>query len=153
MDGLSVAASVAGLLQVGVKVIGFLSDVADAPTVVRSVLAEVQSMEIIFRQLERFVYHFGDYDQHRVSRIDIDGFVTILTGCVCTFSEIDLLLDTCNVGENDTTRLNLWGRARWVAKEPDLKRMLGSLQSYKSSLTLFFSMSVHPLLAFGWDYG
>jgi len=144
MDLISVAASVAGLLQVGAKVIGFLSSVADAPTFVRHVLTEVRALRIIFRRLQTFIANSGSYDQDHASQVDIDDLVAILTGCVCSFSELDDVLDGCDSGSGDANgpRLNLWDRARWATKEQDLIRILRILQSHKTSLSLLLSMLV-----------
>lgn len=143
MDGLSVAESVAGLLQVDVKVIKFLSNMADTLAIVREVIAEVRAMRIIFRRLETFIINFSDYNQDRMSGIDVDDLVTILTGCVCTFFEIDGVLEGCTNEDGDRPRLTFWDRARWAAKEQDLTRMLRNLQSHKSSLILLLSMWVY----------
>ena len=111
----------------------------DAPTVTGDLPAEVQAMYLIFEQLRSFVHRFADHDKQCISRIHIDGLVTILTGCVCTFSEIDGLL-----GNRDRKRpqLSLWDRAQWATKTNDISRVVGKLQSYKSSLTLLFVMLV-----------
>ncbi|KAI5850901.1 hypothetical protein BZA05DRAFT_453445, partial [Tricharina praecox] len=75
MDPLSVAASVAGLLQAGAKVIGFLSTAIDAPSTVRNVLAEVQALHGIFRQLDDFIVNFAQQSMTRKSRIAIDDLM------------------------------------------------------------------------------
>jgi len=139
MDPLSIAASVTGLVLFSAKVVGFLSEVRDAPTVAGDLLAEVQAMHLIFEQLRNFVHRFADHEKQCVSRIDIDGLVTILTGCVCTFSEIDGLLENC---DRKRPQLSLWDRAKWATKTNDITRVVGKLQSYKSSLTLLFVMLV-----------
>ena len=145
MGSLSVAVAVEGLLQITANVIGFLLDAHDAPTVARDLLSEVQAMQLIFEQLRRFVHRFADHDRQRVSRIDVDGLVAVLTGCVCTFSEIDGLLENCNAGDREVSQLNLWDRAKWAAKTGDITRLVGKLQCYKSSLTLLFAMLVDQL--------
>jgi len=141
MDPLSIAASVTGLVLFSAKVVGFLSEVRDAPTVAGDLLAEVQAMHLIFEQLRNFVHRFADHDKQCISRIDINGLVTILTGCVCTFSEIDGLLENCDRNAK-RPQLNLWDRSKWATKTSDITRLVGKLQSYKSSLTLLFVMLV-----------
>jgi len=145
MEGISLAASVGGLLQITTSVIGFLLDVHDAPTVARDLLSEVQAMQLIFKRLHSFVRRFADYDHQRMSRVEVDDLVTILTGCVCTFSEIDGLLENCNAGDREVLQLNLWNRAKWAAKTGDITRVVGKLQCYKSSLALLFAMLVDQL--------
>ena len=141
MDPLSVAGSISGLLQIGAKVIGYLSDLADAPAVVRDVLDELQAMRIIFGQLNTFVFTFNG--RNLPTFVIVDDFVAVLTGCVCTYSEIEGLLGTAGLKEGDDPRLNLWDRAKWVAKEQDLSRTPRKLERYKASLNTLISVSVH----------
>jgi len=139
MDPVSVSTSVAGLALAAAKVAGILSDFRDAPTVAGDLRSEVQAMHLIFEQLRNFVHRFTDHDKQCMSRIGIDGLVTILTGCVTTFSEIDGLLENC---DRKRPPLSLWDRAKWATKTNDITRVVGKLQSYKNSLTLLFVMLV-----------
>ncbi|KAI5845937.1 hypothetical protein BZA05DRAFT_142611 [Tricharina praecox] len=99
MDPLSVTASVAGLLQAAAKVIGFLSSAADAPSTVRNVLTEVQALNGIFHQLSDFINHFDEQSMAQKSKISVEHLVITLTGCVCTFSELDAELENLKTDE------------------------------------------------------
>ena len=145
MEGLSVAASIAGLLQVGAKVISFLSTAADAPTTARNVLSEIRALHVIFRQLQNFITHFTEQSMSRKSRIYVDDLVITLTGCVCTFSELDKELECLRTegdeaGNRDDPQFSTWDRVKWAAKEQSLLRMLENLQMHKNSLTLLLSI-------------
>ncbi|KAI5850887.1 hypothetical protein BZA05DRAFT_399098, partial [Tricharina praecox] len=142
MDPLSVAASVAGLLQAGAKVIGFLSTAIDAPSTVRNVLAEVQALHGIFRQLDDFIVNFAQQSMTRKSRIAIDDLVVILTGCVCTFSELDGELKGVKTDYAYGTKhqLGAWDRVKWAAKDQDIAKILRNLQMHKTSLSLLLSV-------------
>jgi hypothetical protein len=135
MDGLSVASSVAGLLQVGAKVVGFLCTMSDAPSLARHVLDQTTSLVTIFEQLDDFI---ADAERpgkgSRKAMIYVNQIVTTLTGCVCAFSELEECLES--VKTTQRRGLTLWDRAKWAAKEGDFRRILGNLEQHKSSLGL-----------------
>lgn len=135
MDGLSVAASVAGLLQISTKVISFVSTIADAPSIARSVSDEVIALNIIFRQLEDFISGLMKGKPGRGSMLLVDQLVTALTGCVCAFTELEHELEGL---ESDS--VSLWDRARWAQKDSNLRRIVGDLEKSKSSLNLMLTI-------------
>ncbi|KAF8544534.1 ankyrin repeat-containing domain protein [Trichophaea hybrida] len=100
VDGLSVAASVAGLTQLAAKVIGFVSTVADAPIIARNVHAEVRAFQAIFDQLQDFITNFSEGDE---TRKYVDQLIATLTGCVCSFSELDKELESLKTEINSHT--------------------------------------------------
>ena len=103
-------------------------------------------MTAIFRHLDTFI---TDSDNHRhanTSDIAVDDLVVIVTGCLCSFSELEALLQGCSTDEPKGPQLNLWDRARWAAKEPELTRALANLQSHKTSINLLLMLSVHLIL-------
>jgi hypothetical protein len=153
MDGLAIGTAVVGLTQAAIKIAQFLSSIKDAPTVVRRLLAEVRSMSVIFRHLDKFITDSAN-SRHASTSSDIlvDDLVIIVTGCLCSFSELEALLKGRSTDEPNGPLLNLWDRARWAAKEPDLTKALASLQSHKTSINVLLTLSVHldplsPLLA------
>ena len=147
MDGLAIGTAVVGLTQAAIKIARFLSSIKDAPSVVRGLLAEVRSMTVIFRHLDTFI---TDLEKRRhassTSDILVDDLVVIVTSCVCSFSELEALLEGFSTDEPNGPPLNLWDRACWVAKEPDLAKTLANLQGHKTSITLLLTLSVglHP---------
>jgi len=140
MDGISVATSVMGLLQVGAKVIGFLSSVADAPSTARNVLAEVQALHAIFRQLDDFIVDFTQQSMTRKSRIYVEDLVCTLTGCVCTFSELDKELESLKTDDSDGSQFTAWNSMKWATKDQGLATILRNLQMHKTSLSLMLSV-------------
>ncbi|KAI5842338.1 ankyrin repeat-containing domain protein [Tricharina praecox] len=144
MDGLSIASAVVGLLQASLKIIGFVSKVADAPIIARDLLVEVRAMRIILHQLHTFIDNCSDYDdcsdydEDDRSQVDLEDLVTILTGCVCAFSELDAVLDRYPTG--DDPRFDLWDRVRWATKEKELTRIVRNLQSHKTSVSGLLSI-------------
>lgn len=116
MNGLSIGMAVVGLAQAAAQIVRLLSGVADAPSISRDVIAEVGSMEVILRLLETFVLGSAAHNEDRTSLVRVDDLVTILTSCVCAFSELHFILDGCDTSDPDATRVTLWDRARWAAK-------------------------------------
>ena len=152
MDALSVTASVAGLLQVAAKVISVLSSAVDASATARNVLAEVESLLGIFRQLDDFVVNFADQSMARKSRIYVDDLVVALTGCVCTFSELDRELEGLRMDDGAhgalKNRFGAWRSVKWAVKDQDIAKILRNLQMHKTSLNLLLSiytwLVLHP---------
>jgi len=139
-DGLSIAASVAGLIHVAEKVIRFISTMTDASSTTRSVLAEVHAFHAIFHQLQDFISNFSEGSEARKSRIYVDQVVTILAGCVCAFSELEKELETLKTDGSSSSGLNAWDSAKWARKYQNLGRILAELQRHKSSLNLMLSV-------------
>jgi len=145
MEGLSVAASVAGLLRISDKIIEDLSNVTNAPPVVRDLLTEVRDMRTAFGQLEMFLRTCDDHQKDRTSLVDVDDLIAILTGCVCTFSELGTVLEL-----SDQRECNGPGnRARGAVADPGLARISRNLNSEKSPLAVLLSMSVHHRIRMG----
>jgi hypothetical protein len=140
MDGLSVGASVAGLVQVASKVVQFISTMSGASSTARNVLAEARSLQAILHQLQDFIIRFdqGLHDQR--SMIYVNQLVTTLTGCVCAFNDLEKVLDSLNTSHDASALLRLWCSAKWALKDPDLSRILGDLQKHKSSLNLMLTI-------------
>jgi len=140
MAALSVVASVAGLLHIGAKVIEFLSTAADAPSTARNVLAEVKALDNIFRQLEEFIDNFADQSMAGKSRINVEDLVVTLTGCVCTYSELDRELERLRTDDDPRSRFGIWDSGKWAANDSDIAKILRNLQMHKASLNLLLSL-------------
>ena len=151
MDGISVASSVAGLVLAAGEVIDFLSSVVDAPSTARDVLAKAQALQAIFRQLVGFISAPSQQSSARMARIQLHDLILTLTGCVRTFSELDVELKGLGAVDYqgaDSVALAMWEREKWAIKEGALAKILRYLQMYKGSLGLMlsiYSWSVHHL--------
>jgi hypothetical protein len=142
MDGLSVAASVVGLVQLSAKVIDvistFISTAAEAPKTARSVLTESKALQAIFHQLQDFILNSAEEIDDRES-IYVEPLVATLTGCVCSFSELEKVLESLNTKPDGGFLFRLWDSAKWALKDVDIGRILGDLQKHKSSLNLMMT--------------
>jgi hypothetical protein len=138
MDGISVATSVSGLIQLAAKVVNFISTALDAPHTARNVLTQTLALQPIFHQLQDFVLGFSEGDEARKSMIYVDQLIVSLTGCVCTFSELDQVVESLKTYPD--SQLYAWGSMKWARKELVLRRIFGSLQQHKSSLGLILAI-------------
>jgi len=141
MEGISVAASVASLVQITATVIDFFSTMTETSRIAQNVLAELRELEPIFHQLQDFILDFDEGNGNdRKSMIFVDQLVATLTGCVCSFAELEQVLDGLNINDNAGVLLRLWGTAKWALKDPDLVRILDNLQKYKLTLNLMLTI-------------
>jgi len=143
MDGLSVAASVAGLFQATTKVISFISVMTESSSTARNVLAEVKALQIIFSQLQNFIDNFTESTEgtgDRKSMISVNQLVATLTGCFCAFTDLEQVLESLNTNEDSSSLFRLWSSAKWALKDKDLSRILSFLQIHKSSLSLILQI-------------
>jgi len=142
MDGLSVAASVAGLVQLSAKVISiistFISTTAGAPKTARSVLAESKVLRAIFHQLQDFILNSSEEIDDRES-IYVEPLVATLTGCVCSFNKLEGVLESLNTKPDAGSLLRLWDSTKWALKDSDISQILDDLQKHKSSLNLMMT--------------
>jgi hypothetical protein len=133
MDGLSIAASVAGLVRLSTKAIDVISVAVGTSTVARNVLTEANSLKVILHLLQDLILDFTDGKTHdRTSMIYINQLVATLTGCVCAFTDLKNILDSLSSKPGQ----GLWGSVKWTFKDQDLARILCDLQTHKSSLNL-----------------
>ncbi|KAF8245177.1 hypothetical protein K440DRAFT_646545 [Wilcoxina mikolae CBS 423.85] len=137
MDGISVAASVAGLLQVGAKIVGFISTMTDAPSLASNIRHQTEALIAIFGQMQEFLTnsnHPGN--ESRKSMPHVNQIVAALTGCVCAFSELEKELESLQRSREQTRGLTLWDSVLWTQKDQTFQRLLKDLEGHKSSLTL-----------------
>ena len=142
MEPIPLAASIFGLIDAGKNAIRFIASMADAPQPAQNVLREVQTLQTIFRRLQKLI---SDRDQQCMSRrekICLDDLVATLTGCVCVFSELDVALERLGaldgliVGRNST----VWDKTKWAATEESIQKILVNLQMNKISLQSMLSI-------------
>ena len=138
-DPLSVAAGVVGVItaaaQISKLLIEFSAKTKDAPTQARRVLTEVNGMSMIMNQLQSFLLGLETPDQSRTCLIQAESLLSILTGCVATFSDLQKLLDQLKI-EN----LQLLDRFKWARKESAIKALTIRLQTHKHSLSLILEI-------------
>ena len=134
-DPLSVAAGVAGIVmaaaQISSVLIKFTKSTIAAPQQAKVVLTEVSDIGGILSHLQSFLLGLDIPDRSRASLLKVEKVVTIVSGCVLTFSELEKLLD-----ELKTDNLDILDRLKWARKETALARLIQRLQNHKTSLSL-----------------
>ncbi|KAJ2986734.1 hypothetical protein NUW58_g4889 [Xylaria curta] len=143
MDPISIAASVAGLLAFGSKVVSVLFSVVykagNAPSLAQSLLWEVSDISAILGHLDRFIQGRVAVSSERGSMIPFKHVVASLSGCVMTYSELQQQLDKMDLVNADGG-MGVFGRLAWVRKEATFSGIVGRLQNHKASMTLMLTI-------------
>lgn len=134
-DPLSIAAGVIGILtaaaQVSHLLIDFTKNSKDTPQTARTVLTEVNEISGTLSYLQSFLLGNETLDRSRTQLLQVDQVVTVVSGCVLTFSELEKLLDTLK-----TDDMGIRDCVRWVKKEKTIGSLVQRLQNHKASLSL-----------------
>ncbi len=138
-DPLSIAAGVVGILtaaaQLSSLLIKFTKSVSEAPQQARIIIAELSDTTGILSHLQSFLLGHEFTDRSRTSLLKVDQVVTIVSGCVLTFSELEKLLDDLKV-----EGMFMLDCLKWARKEPDIARLIQRLQNHKASLSLMLNI-------------
>ncbi|KAI4185820.1 MAG: hypothetical protein LQ346_005816 [Caloplaca aetnensis] len=134
-DPLSLAAGVVGILtaaaQISSLLIDFTRSSKDAPQAARAVLTEVNDISSTLAHLQSFLLGDEYSDRSRTQLLQVDQVVTVMGGCVMTFSELEKLLD-----ELKAEGMGILDRAHWARKEKAISNLVQRLQNHKGSLSL-----------------
>ena len=138
MDGISVAASILGLIGAAAKVTLYLNalvtSVKTAPKLAQSVLLEVSDVSICLSQLQRLFLGMERRSKSRESLIRIEQLVVVLSNCVSIFSELEEILESLDLVNG--TPLFKFKIASWLRRQQSISTLLIRLQASKQSLTL-----------------
>jgi hypothetical protein len=136
---LRIAAGVIGILtaaaQISSLLINFTRASKDAPHQAQIIVTEVNDTSGILFHLQSFLLGKEFLDRSRTSLLQIDHVVTIVSGCVLTFSELEKLLD-----ELEVENLGVLDRAQWARKETAIAVLIQRLQNHKASLSLMLNI-------------
>ena len=134
-DPLSVAAGVTGVViaaaQISSLLFKFTNSTIAAPKQAQVVLTEVRDIGGILSNLQSFLIGQDLPDRSRTSLLKVEKVVTIVSGCVITFSELEKLLDELKMGH-----LDIMDRLKWARKESAITGLIQRLQNHKTSLSL-----------------
>ena len=140
MDPLSVTASVIALLGAGGKIISLLSQltaIKDAPELARITLTEMHDISAALRHIQDFVKDTDKVPAERRQHIRLEHLVAALTGCLTTYSELNAIVESLNIGSSG---ISVSDRAKWIRKEARINTIVQRLQNHKSSLNLMLSV-------------
>ena len=140
MDGLSVIASVTGILTAAVKVTMMITNLIekerDAQNSMRKVLAEVADLSNCLTQLSPFIQNIGNVPTERKATISVEQVVAINTSCVLTLSELEEVLDSFQLDQP----MAAGTRLRWTRHQEKIENILVRVRASKSSLNLILTI-------------
>lgn len=138
-DPLSIAAGVVGVLHAAAEVssllIRFTRASKYAPANARQIMTEVSDISGILTHLQSFLLGKEFADRSRTALLQVEHIVTIVSGCVLTFSELEKLLDELKADD-----LSVLDRIKWARKRTEIMAIVTRLQNHKSSLSLMLSV-------------
>lgn len=138
-DPLSITAGVIGIItaaaQISSLLINFTRQSKRAPRQAVIVLTEVTETSGILSHLQSFLLGTETADQSRTCFLQVDHVITILTGCVATFSELEETLDGLK-----TEGMDILDRIKWARKESGIIAIIQRLQTHKASLSLMLNI-------------
>ena len=138
-DPLSIAAGVVGILtaaaQISTLLIDFTKATKNAPSRALHIITEINDISGTLSHLQSFLLGNEYSDTSRTSLLKADHIVTILSGCVMTFSELEKLLDALK-----TKDMKILDSIKWARREKDITALIQRLQNHKISLSLMFDI-------------
>ena len=140
MDPLSVSASIIGILAATGKVTSILFDLTqqtrNAPKSIHRIKDEVEGFRTTVSQLQEFVLRRQSTSNSRYAMVLVDQLVVVLTGCVLTFSELEVFVTSLRA-DQDT---RVWDRIRWVTKSSAATDLLARVQNHKLSIVTMMTV-------------
>ena len=138
-DPLSIASGVVGIVMAATHIskilTKFTKSTIAAPQQANVVLTEVSDIGGILSHLQSFLLGLDSSDRSRTSLLKVEKVVTIVSGCVLTFSELEKLLDEMETGD-----LDILDRFKWARKESAIVGLIQRLQNHKASLSLILNI-------------
>ena len=138
MDGISVAASILGLVGAAAKITlclnALVTSVKMAPKLAQGVLLEVSDVSICLSQLQRLLLEMETRSRPQEHLIMIEQLVIVLSNCVSIFSELEEILESLDL--TSSTPISKIKIARWLHRQQSISTLLIRLQASKQSLTL-----------------
>ena len=139
MDGISVAASIVGLLSAAVTISKTLNDfiarVKEAPKLATTVLCEVADTSTCLRQVQSLLLRADTSRASNRSFLMVEDLIVVLSNCVLVFSELEKLVDDLKPEQS----IRASDILRWTMKEKTVAALLFRLHTSKTSLNLMIS--------------
>lgn len=135
-DPLSIAASVAGLLSVSVKVgaiiTSFISSVNDVPDSARAALSTVQGMRLTLTSVRHLIDTLSQLPKERKAMIHVRHLVVVFREAILSFSELEaIVVPPARSSENASA----WDTVKWLLEEKNIVRAVQRLESHRASLS------------------
>lgn len=138
-DPLSIATGVGGLVtaaaQITVVLTKFTKSAISAPHQAKVILTEVKDIDGILSHLKLFLQGLQSSERSRTSLLKVEQVVTVVSDCVLTFLELEMLLDGMK-----TEDLDILDRLKWARKESTIMSLIQRLHDHKASLSLVLNI-------------
>lgn len=139
MDGISVAASIVGLIGAAAKITLGLNDfitwVNEAPKLANAVLQELADISACLSQVQSLLLAAGRVNVSNQSLLMVEEVIVVLSNCVSILSELEMLVEGLKLDQGTSISY----LRRWAIKEKVIAALLLRLQSSKMSLSLMVS--------------
>jgi len=138
---LGIAASMAGLLSVAVKVgtviTSFISSVDDVPESARTALTAVEGMRLTLTSVKQMTDNQFQVPPGRKEMIHVRHLVVILREVILAFSDLEaIIVPLGGFGEG----ISVWDTMKWLLEEKNISRAVQRLVSHKTSLSLMLNI-------------
>lgn len=147
MDGISVAASIVGLLSaaatISLTLNDFIARVKEAPKLATAVLREVADMSTCLSRVQSLLLRIDTLSASNRSFLMVEDLIVVLSNCVLVFSELEKLVD----GLNPDQSIRASDILKWTMKEKAVAALLFRLQTSKTSLNLMISVLTYSSIA------
>lgn len=147
MDGISVAASLVGLLVAAAKISltlnDFIARVKEAPKLATTVLREIADMSTCLSRVQSLLLRDDTLNASNRSFLMVEDLIVVLSNCVLVFSELEKLVDGLDPNQSIRTSEIL----RWTMREKAIATLLFRLQTSKTSLNLMISVLTYSSIA------
>ena len=121
-DLLSIAASIAGLLSLGMRVGVTLSEFIDsaqsAPTSIRAISHELDTLTCVLTYIQEVIT-----DDNGSKVVDAELLSAALSGCMKSFQELESHLSVLSTQFQGNTVRKVWAQISWPAKEKGIAFM------------------------------
>lgn len=112
------------------------SAVKEADKEARDAATEVAGMSIVLQGLQAYIIGRSRANPQRLRLITVEHITASLTACVLTYSELDAVLKSLNVGSELTAR----DRAVWSVKRESVQKLVSRMQSHKLTFTCMLNI-------------
>ncbi|RPB06610.1 hypothetical protein P167DRAFT_83544 [Morchella conica CCBAS932] len=129
MDHLSVSTSITGLLTASLEVAKLFASLITTYDYARTVHDEIHHLRFVIFRLDKYVSS-NSINVARASMIDLDQIVTVLLGCMYTFSELEREVKRLQ-SKPDVLR-RMW----WTAVKSNMVDLVQRLQMHKGVIVL-----------------
>lgn len=133
MDPLSVTATIAGLFSASIGIAKLFAELKSAYDYAGTIYEEIHHFRFILFRLDKYVQP-DSINIARASMIDLEQVVTVLMGCMYTFSELEREVKRLQ------SRPERFQRIYWTMSKSSLTDLVKRLQNHKGTICSMLSI-------------